>query len=468
MGQSLTMTPALQQAISLLQLSSQDLHLEIQTFLESNIMLEQESAIEQDLQHDANLESDQSDASVELDDLPQELDVDCEWDDVYDVSTSTAPGPTSDDYYQNIGEEQQTLHDHLIEQVLQCRFNQQDLFTAACILNNLDDDGFLVASNDELFSLVATQHADVEMAEIQAVLEVIQRLEPQGVATISLEESLSIQLEVYQHVMSARVYTAAQTIVQKHFSAIPSGVQKLARLARCSAADVEEALAVVRQLKPYPASEFQSYHAEYIKPDVYVSVFSGRLKLEINPELAPRLRINGGYSRAMEGATGADAQVMRNHYQEARWFMKSLQARNETLMKVAASIIEKQRDYFFKGEVALKPLVLREIAEKIDMHESTVSRVTSNKYMATPQGLIPFKYFFSSHVGTADGGECSSIAIQAMIKKLVAEEPPAKPLSDNKLATQLQAEGINVARRTIAKYREALGIPPSHERKTVV
>ena len=240
----------------------------------------------------------------------------------------------------------------------------------------------------------------------------------------------------------------------------------LKRRLQSSEEELAEIIKLIQTTNPHPGQLVSTSHAEYIKPDVYVSKQNGQWVVKINRENAPRLRVNETYSKLVKrGDNSEQNNYLRDHIQEAKWFIKSLQSRNDTLMRVATSIVERQHDYLEYGAEAMKPMVLRDIAEELEMHESTISRVTTMKFMHTPRGVLEFKYFFSSHVGTADGGECSATAIRAIIKKLIAAEIPNKPLSDNKIAALLDDQGINVARRTIAKYREAMNIPPSNERK---
>jgi RNA polymerase sigma-54 factor len=229
---------------------------------------------------------------------------------------------------------------------------------------------------------------------------------------------------------------------------------------------LKDIIEIIQSLNPRPGSQITASKAEYVIPDVIVRKIKGKWRVELNPEAAPRIRINAQYaSLAKQARNSEDSTYLKNHLQEARWFIKSLASRNETLLKVATCIVERQRAFLEYGEEAMKALVLHDIAEAVDMHESTISRVTTKKYMHTPRGVFELKYFFSSHVSTADGGECSATAIRALIKKLIAAEAPAKPLSDSKIANLLSEQGINVARRTVAKYREAMAIPPSNERK---
>ena len=244
---------------------------------------------------------------------------------------------------------------------------------------------------------------------------------------------------------------------------------QLIRRSKLKEEKLKEVLRLIKTLSPQPGQAISTSHAEYVVPDVIVTKKNERWRVELNPAVAPRIRINSGYASLVRRADNStDNSFLRDNLQEARWFIKSLQSRNETLLKVSTRIVEHQQGFFEYGEEAMKPLVLHEIAESVEMHESTISRVTSNKYMHTPRGVFELKYFFSSHVSTESGGECSSTAIRAIIKKLIAAENPKKPLSDNKITGILKEQKINVARRTIAKYREALSIPPSNERKRLI
>ena len=256
-------------------------------------------------------------------------------------------------------------------------------------------------------------------------------------------------------------------MVQEHVTLLGNrDYNQIMRRMKLSEAELQNVLKLVQSLNPRPGSQITSATPQYVVPDVFVIKNKGKWQVDLNIEAAPRLRINSHYASLVKRADNSeDNTYLRNHLQEARWFLKSLQSRHETLLKVARCIVDRQRNFFEYGDEAMKPLVLRDIAETVEMHESTISRVTTQKYMHTPRGIFEFKYFFSSHVGTEDGGECSATAIRAIVKKLIAAETPTKPLSDSKIAALLSEQGINVARRTIAKYRESMAIPPSNERK---
>jgi len=279
-----------------------------------------------------------------------------------------------------------------------------------------------------------------------------------------------LQLQLNQFSDDIPFWAEAKELVDEHFEALASrNYKQILRQTKWPEDFLKEVVAFVQRLNPRPGSSISSSHSEYVVPDVFVSKKNDRWSVELNPDCAPKLRINADYASLIKRAdSSSDNTFLKNNLQEAKWFIKSLQSRNETLLKVATSIVEKQLAFFEYGEEAMKPLVLSDIAEEVEMHESTVSRVTTQKFMHTPRGIFELKYFFSSHVSTASGGECSSTAIRALIKKLIAAENNAKPLSDNKIAALLKDQGINVARRTIAKYREAMNIPPSNERKSLI
>ncbi|MGR9073065.1 MAG: RNA polymerase factor sigma-54, partial [Gammaproteobacteria bacterium] len=304
--------------------------------------------------------------------------------------------------------------------------------------------------------------------EVEAVLHRVQNFDPPGVAAVDLADCLKIQLN--QLSSSIPYKETAIELVTKHLELLATHEQaKLMKKLSLTEQQLNQVILLVRSLDPRPGSKLQRTGSEYVVPDVFVRKVKDRWEVSLNPDIAPRLRINPFYSGLIKRADdSADNVCMKNHLQEARWFIKSLQSRNETLLRVAKKIVEKQTGFLDHGPIAMKPMVLRDIAEELELHESTISRVTTQKYMHTPNGVFEFKYFFSSHVSTAGGGECSATAIRAFIKELIAGESPAKPLSDSKISDLLNEKGINVARRTIAKYREAMGIPPSSQRKRIL
>jgi RNA polymerase sigma-54 factor len=336
------------------------------------------------------------------------------------------------------------------------------------ILDAIDERGYLTVSLDDILAAVADPSAPnaVEIDEIEAVLHRIQQFDPPGVAARDLRECLLIQLRQLPEATPSR--SDAIVIVRDHIDLLGNrDFANLMRKLKLTENGLKAAIRLIQTLNPHPGGSIDAVsETEYVTPDVIVRRRHNRWTVELNPDATPKLRINTNYAALIRRAdSSADNAYLRNHLQEARWFLKSLQSRNETLLKVASCIVEHQREFLEHGPEAMKPMVLRDIAEEVGMHESTISRVTTQKFMHTPRGIFELKYFFSSHVGVAGGGEASSTAIRAMIKKLVSQENPRKPLSDNKIADLLLEQGIEVARRTIAKYRESLNISPSHERK---
>lgn len=479
LGQSLTMTPQLQQAIRLLQLSSLELQTEIQEALDSNLMLE----VEDDSNESQSSESDSStqetraeevEASPETaapseSEIPDELPVDSNWDDIYEnISTPASSSASSNDSdnreieYSDSSSE--SLQEHLRWQMQMTPFSDTDRAIAEFIIDGIGDDGYLMMSVSDIFQALVND-IEIEEDEVEAVLHRIQYFDPPGVAARNLQESLSLQLK--QIPIESKWLEKAQILVDEYFSLLADKeYNQLSKKLKINEEELKEVLHLIQSLNPRPGSQISANQAEYIIPDVIVTKVKDTWRVELNPDAAPRLRINSHYANLVKQVKSSeDNNTMKNHLQEARWFIKSLLSRNETLLKVATSIVERQVNFFEHGEEAMKALVLHDIAEAVEMHESTISRVTSKKYMHTPRGIFELKYFFSSHVSTSDGGECSATAIRAFIKKLIAEETPKKPFSDNKLAAILADRGINVARRTVAKYREAMAIPPSNERK---
>ncbi|MGK0441931.1 MAG: RNA polymerase sigma-54 factor [Pseudohongiellaceae bacterium] len=490
-GQQLTMTPQLQQAIKLLQLSTLDLQQEIQQALESNPMLEVSEEPDESQQkdnskeelidlsqpeqkpssNDAEAEGPAADSDWAENNIPDELPVDTRWDDVYTNNAPTSgSAPSSDSDYdvdsRNTAEE--SLQDHLIWQLNLTRMSDLDRMIGFGIIDATDDNGRLTQTPEEIFAGFSEQYTELELDEVMAVLHRVQQFDPPGIAAADLQECLMIQLK--QLSPDTPWLSEAKLVITRHMALLGNrDYTQLMRRSRLKETQLQEVLALIQSLNPNPGETINTGHTEYIVPDVFVKKIKGRWTVELNPDIAPKLGINSTYASMVKRADNStDNNFLRNNLQEARWFLKSLQSRNETLMKVATRIVEYQRGFLDYGDEAMKPLVLHDIAEAVDMHESTISRVTTQKYMHTPRGIFELKYFFSSHVSTDSGGECSSTAIRALIKKLIAAENTRKPLSDSKITGLLGEQGIKVARRTIAKYRESLNIPPSNERKQLI
>ncbi|MCX7109074.1 MAG: RNA polymerase factor sigma-54 [Proteobacteria bacterium] len=475
LGQQLTMTPQLQQAIKLLQMSTLDLQQEIQQVLDSNMMLE---VSEEENQQQENTELIEPSFPKEnefseipnLDeksDIPSELPGDSSWEDVFDTIqsyTASSHDDEGDDYvFQRAPS--QTLHDHLHWQLEMSIFSEQDYAIATAIIDSINDDGYLTGTIGEIHQGLLEQIENLDLDEVMAVLHRLQNFDPPGVAALDLADCLGLQLKQMPEDTVGR--SKALELVQNHLDFL--GKRDLVKLKKALELEDEElnqVIHLVRSLEPKPGQIISPQENQYIIPDVMVVRVGKQWVVALNPDIAPKLRVNPFYSNMVKRAdNSADNTTMKNHLQEARWFIKSLQSRNETLLKVARSIVGHQTDFLELGEKAMKPLVLRDVAEEVGMHESTISRVTTQKYMHTPNGIFEFKYFFSSHVSTDAGGECSATAIKAILKEILEQEDPTQPLSDHALSAVLKAKGINVARRTVAKYREALSIPSSSERK---
>jgi len=489
LGQHLTMTPQLQQAIRLLQLSTMELQLEVQGVLDSNLMLEPDepeapsstdnSADSSQEQRNRNeAESSSSEPSVDATEkeisspaetIPEDLPGDTNWEDTYDMGATSFSAPADSDgrdFFETHSGSGESLLEHLTWQLDLTRFSDVDRMIARTILDSINDDGYLKATLEELHEgLRLDPEMEIGIEEIEAVLHRIQHFDPVGVGARDPAECLIIQLQALDP--DTPYHKQALQLVQEHVTLLGNrDYNQIMRRMKLSETELQNVLKLVQSLNPRPGSQITSATPQYVVPDVFVFKNKGKWQVDLNIEAAPRLRINSHYASLVKRADNSeDNTYLRNHLQEARWFLKSLQSRHETLLKVARCIVDRQRNFFEYGDEAMKPLVLRDIAETVEMHESTISRVTTQKYMHTPRGIFEFKYFFSSHVGTEDGGECSATAIRAIVRKLISAETPTKPLSDSKIAALLSEQGINVARRTIAKYRESMAIPPSNERK---
>ncbi|MEJ2213517.1 MAG: RNA polymerase factor sigma-54 [Gammaproteobacteria bacterium] len=487
LGQHLTMTPQLQQAIRLLQLSTLDLKQEIQDALDSNIMLEteeegslkdqpaetaQQRNDSEQAQQAGNDSNNESEINAESADMPEDLPVDSSWEDTYEPPTpmgsSQGSGNTDSDGMDFLAQQSQSqsLQDYLVWQMNLSNFSDTDLLIASSIIDGINDDGYLTTDLEDIVRIVDDE--DVEIEEVEAVLHRIQFFDPPGVGARDTRECLLAQLLQLPEDTDFR--SQAITLVKDLFQQlVDQNLKNLKRRLGVNDSELQQVMQLIRSLNPRPGTSVVVSKTDYVEPDVFVRKISGKWQVTLNGHATPKLRVNAEYASFIRRADDSSDNVsLKNHLQEARWFIKSLESRNETLMKVATKIVDFQHEFFEHGDEAMKPLVLRDIAEELDMHESTISRVTTQKYMHTPRGTFEFKYFFSSHVSTSAGGECSATAIRALIKKLIAAETPAKPLSDNKIAQILVEQGIEVARRTVAKYREAMGIPPSNERKRLL
>ena len=483
--QQLTMTPQLQQAIRLLQLSALDLQREIQEVLESNPMLEEEP----DDAHDTDTRA-SAQSAAETDDgldiapeqptvdteltrsIPEELPVDSTWDDIFQPAAAFADPATGHrgDPFPDIDSNrsaEETLRDHLLWQLNLTPLSDSARLIALAIVDAVNPDGMLEADLDELLESFDPA-LGIEANDVAAVLRRVQQFDPTGVAARDLSECLALQLEALEAKTPWRA--EALTVAREHLALLAAkDFSALKRQTRLGEHELAQISALIQSLNPRPGAAIATGAADYVIPDVVVRKEQDRWSVSLNAEATPTLRINSNYAGLVRHRDNSQQNTwLKEHLQEARWFLKGLESRHDTLLRVARCIVEFQRGFLEHGEEAMRPLVLQEVAEAIDLHESTVSRATSRKTMQTPRGLFELKYFFSSHVGTTDGGEVSSTAIRALIRKLTAAENPRKPLSDNKIAAILAEQNINVARRTVAKYRESMSIPPSNRRKRLV
>ncbi|MFM2479264.1 RNA polymerase factor sigma-54 [Celerinatantimonas sp. MCCC 1A17872] len=483
LGQQLTMTPQLQQAIRLLQLSTLDLQQEIQEALDANPLLEtaEEDNTGNDSSSDDNLQEQEptvtvTDSSqVETSDaitnerVSDDLPVDSTWDEIYSASSAPAAPLPDDNEHIYQGETTESLKEHLLWQMRLTPFSDTDQVIALAIIDAVDESGYLTQSGEQLLDgLNSDDDQELSLEEVEAVIKRIQHFDPLGVASRTLQECLLLQLEQFDSQIPW--LAEAKLIVSEYIELLGNrDYRTLSRKTKLKESQLAEIMRLIQSLDPRPGSNINPSQAEYVIPDVSVSKKMGHWVVELNPDAVPKLRVNAQYAAlSRQSRNSDDSQFIRSHLQEAKWFIKSLESRNETLLKVARCIVSHQQAFFEYGDEAMKPMVLNDVAEAVEMHESTISRVTTQKYMHTPRGIYELKYFFSSHVSTEGGGECSSTAIRALIKKLVAAENPAKPLSDSKIADVLADQGIKVARRTIAKYRESLSIPPSNQRKSLI
>ncbi len=472
LGQQLSLTPQLQQSLKLLQMSTLDLQQEIQQALESNMMLEIEEDSNTSL-FDTNFDKKSDNTDLQTSegsqtDIPDELPTDSSWEDIYENALVSAGNASDSMDFEPQNSKASTLLDYLLWQVELTHFSERDRAIALTIIDAINADGYLGSSLDDIFQGLQNQLDDLDLDEVIAVLHRIQSFEPAGVGAENLSDCLRLQLQ--QLPDSTPYKTEALAIVTHYLDILATHDQeKLMRELQLTEQQLARVIVLIRTLDPKPGAKIQASDCEYVIPDVYVAKQNGQWQVGLNRDISPKLRINPFYSALIKRADNStDNTCMKNHLQEAKWFIKSLHNRNDTLLRVARCIVEKQTGFLEHGSVAMRPMILKDIAEELSLHESTISRVTTQKYMHTPNGIVEFKYFFSSHVSTESGGECSSTAIRAFIKQLISTENLAKPLSDDKIATLLKEKGINVARRTVAKYREAMSISPSSQRKRVL
>jgi RNA polymerase sigma-54 factor len=468
LSQHLTLTPQLQQSIRLLQLSTMELNQELEKFLADNPLLEREDSpadtpIVRMNGEPATVQTTAEEPRTEpaqAESAPSELD----W-----LADSAPSGGSRDDSeegdFPQIAADSPTLREHLLSQLSLTNLEQRDRNIVAVLIEALDEDGYLTQPLEELVELLPPE-LEIGLDELQIALKHLQNLDPTGIGARDCAECLELQLLALPETTPAR--TLALTVVRKHLQLLATrDFAKLRKTLQCSEDELRQAQHLIQSLNPRPGAAFTELETRYVVSDVVVKKVKSVWVASLNPEAVPKLRINRMYADILQSNRNNSGSQLSQQLQEARWLIKNVQQRFETILRVSQAIVDRQRHFFEHGEVAMRPLVLREIADTLGLHESTVSRVTTQKFMLTPRGIFELKYFFGSHVATETGGACSATAIRALIKQLVAAEDAKKPLSDSKIAEILGQQGIVVARRTIAKYRESLHIPPVNLRKSL-
>ncbi|HZW20265.1 RNA polymerase factor sigma-54 [Noviherbaspirillum sp.] len=486
-SQHLALTPQLQQSIRLLQLSTLELHQELEQILSENPMLER---VDDPLDHSVRLladgainattaangsspeapapesgstsSSEEPEGGFEGGEGSDGASGDSDWS--FDDVARTSKAPEDDDARPQLEAHEVTLREHLLEQMRVTVREQRDRALVELIIDALDDNGYLEEPIEEIHARVP-EELGIELEELQVALKLVQSFEPAGVGARNASECLAIQIRRFPKVPLVTRRRALE-IVEKHLALFAQrDFNKLKKVLDCDEEDLREAQQVIRCCNPHPGALFASDASDYVVPDVIVKKTKNGWQVFLNHDVMPRLRVNALYANILKQSKGEGS--LTSQLQEAKWLIKNMRQRFDTILRVAQAIVDRQRNFFSHGAVAMRPLVLREIADTLGLHESTISRVTTQKYMLTPHGMFELKYFFGSHVATEAGGEASSTAIRALIKQLIGAEDPKNPFSDSKIADMLGEQGMVVARRTVAKYREALKIPPVNLRKSL-
>lgn len=471
-SQHLALTPQLQQSIRLLQLSTQELNQELDALLQANPLLERAERNEDGTEPEAAeafVPAAPQETSIPA---PEEKPLQEEFggsEDYFDKGSNRweegGSGDDDNDYsFQEAATP--TLREHLLEQLSLMPLSERDQKIVLFLVDAINDDGYLEQSLEELAALL-TEESEIDILELQTALKLVQHLDPPGVGARNLAECLCLQLQAMP--ADTPHLDIARTLAEQHLPLLAArDYAKLRKLLHCDDEALRAAQQMIIQLNPRPGSKFSHIGSEhYIQHEIVVKKVKGIWIASLNDEVVPKLRINQLYAGILKRNRDSSSQYLMSQMQEAKWMIKNIQQRFSTILRVSQAIVDRQRNFFEHGEVAMRPLVLREIADELGLHESTVSRVTTRKYMLTPRGVYELKYFFGSHVATESGGACSATAIRALIKQLVSEENSKKPLSDNQITDILSKQGIVVARRTIAKYRESLQIPAANQRKTL-
>jgi len=469
LGQHLTLTPQLQQSIRLLQLSTLELNQELEQMLQDNPLLEREDEDEAGQStaevpaHTAEAEAQSSESPLpeSSDSEPATALDDADWNDY-----SAAGGDDEDSDYEQGSVSGATLREHLLNQLIVSPLTLRDRTLVAALIDDLDDSGFLTQPLEDITASLQTELEELEPEEVETALKHLQNMDPTGVGARNLAECLTLQLRALPPDTPAR--DAAMRLTTHYLDLLAArDVGKLKKMLGIDDPMLRAARTLILSLNPRPGAAFGADDTHYVIPDVYVRKIKGMWIASLNADAMPKLRVNRVYADILARHRESGGSQLATQLQEARWLIKNVQQRFDTILRVSQAIVDRQKHFFEHGEVAMRPLVLREIADAVELHESTISRVTTQKYMMTPRGLYELKYFFGSHVATDNGGACSSTAIRALIKQLVAAENSKKPLSDGQLAEVLGQQGIVVARRTVAKYRESLQIPPANMRRAL-
>jgi len=470
LSQHLTLTPQLQQSIRLLQLSTLELNQELERILQDNPLLERDEEAREfpvTAVETAPQAADTAPAAAETppaDSAPADGE-NVDFSMLDDAPASAYRDDAEDSEYQQVAADAPTLRIHLLAQLSLTNLPERDRRLVALLIDSLDDDGYLTQSLEELATILPPE-LEVELDELQIALKHLQNLEPAGIGARSLSECLTLQLATLPK--DTPFLEAALDTAKNHLETLAArDFARLRKLLHCEDAALRMVQKVITGLNPRPGRNFSAEETRYVVPDVVVKKIKGVWIASLNPDAMPKLRINRLYAEILQRNRNAGSQQLTSQLQEAKWLIKNVQQRFDTILRVSQSIVDRQRHFFEHGEVAMRPLVLREIAEALDLHESTVSRVTTQKFMHTPRGIFELKYFFGSHVTTEAGGAASSTAIRALIKQLVSAENGRKPLSDGQISEILSQQGIVVARRTVAKYRESLQILPVNLRKSL-
>ena len=474
LSQHLTLTPQLQQSIRLLQLSTVELNQELERYLLENPLLERADLATPEEGEAAapppNGAASESGEAPSADEGREEPPSYAEDHAQFSEEPIGAGGGRRDDEerddFTQFAAAEPTLQEHLLQQLSLTGLTQRDKRIAAMLVAHLDEDGYLKSELEELREATMAAIPDVEIEDLQIALKHVQHLEPTGVGARDLAECLELQLRAMPEATPRR--DRAIELVTKHLDVLAArDFNRLKRLLGVDEDELRDIRSLVLTLDPKPGRAFGQGDVRYVVPDVVVRKVASRWSASLNRDAVPRLRINKLYADILQASRENGGKHLSGQLQEARWLIKNVQQRFDTILRVTQAIIDRQKNFFEHGEVAMRPLVLREIAEAVGLHESTISRVTTQKYMLTPRGIFELKYFFGSHVSTDTGGACSATAIRALIKQLVAAEDGKKPLSDHRISDILAQQGIQVARRTVAKYREALHIQPANLRKSI-